>query len=55
MEDKNIVLNCGGKKCCPVLNITEDKGITIKDDDGKTVKLNNEQVQKLYSAIKDIV
>ena len=39
---------CGEGKCCPEVEITDDKMVVIKDDDGGQVKISVEQVEILF-------
>lgn len=44
---------CGGRRCCPVVEIKGDI-TTIADDFGSTVKFETEQLKILFNKCKEI-
>lgn len=49
--DAEIVLQCAGKKCCPIARMRVDsargRSFEIRDDDGDVIVLTDEQVHTL--------
>lgn len=53
-KNKNTIVLCGGKKCCPELSVTDDGKVKIKDDDGNIVTMDKKQAKLIDQAIKDL-
>ncbi len=53
-KNKNTIVLCGGKKCCPELTLTEDGKIKIKDDYGNVVMMDKKQAKLIDNAIKEL-
>tara|TARA_B100000700_G_C14951102_1_gene811687 strand:+ start:634 stop:807 length:174 start_codon:yes stop_codon:yes gene_type:complete len=53
-KNKNTIVLCGGKKCCPELSVTDDGKVKIKDDYGNTVTMDKAQAKLIDKAIKDL-
>ena len=43
---------CRDDKCCPVVEITDEKLVVITDDNGGKVELTREQVEILFEQLK---
>ena len=53
-RDRNTIILCGGKKCCPELSITKEGKIEIRDDFGNTVIMDKKQAKLISVAIKEL-
>jgi len=53
-KEKNTIILCGGKKCCPEISITREGKIAIKDDFGNTVIMDKKQAKLIDGAIKEL-
>ena len=50
------ILLCGGKACCPMLSLYEDKKtVQITDDDNNTIKMDISQAKLIDKALKDLL
>lgn len=54
MNNMHTVVLCGGKKCCPVMSLTETGDVQIKDDDGNTVTMKVSQAKEIDRALKEL-
>lgn len=50
----NAVVLCGGKACCPELNINESGDVEIKDDYGNKVRMSKDQAKLINKAINKL-
>ena len=50
----NQILLCCGKGGCPILAKEKDGSITITDDYGNTVKMQEEEAQLIQNALKQL-
>lgn len=48
------VVLCCGKAKCPVVNLIDDKQLSITDDDGNKVKMDIDQAKLLTQAIEQL-
>ena len=53
-KNKNTIILCGGKACCPELSITKEGKVTIKDDYGNTVVMEKSQAKLINNALKEL-
>ena len=53
-KNRNTIVLCGGKKCCPVLTITKSGKVKIKDDYGNVVIMEKTQAKLIDNAIKEL-
>jgi len=50
------ILLCGGKACCPILMLHEDKKtLQITDDDGNIIKMDISQAKLIDKALQDLL
>ena len=55
MNKIHSVVLCGGKKCCPVMTMTDTGDVSIKDDHGNTVVMKVSQAKEIDRALKELV
>jgi len=48
------VVLCCGKAKCPVVNLEDEKQLSITDDDGNKVKMDIDQAKLLTQAIEQL-
>jgi hypothetical protein len=48
------VVLCCGKAKCPVVNLVDDKQLSITDDDGNVVKMEIDQAKLITQAIEQL-
>jgi hypothetical protein len=53
-ETKKIILNCGTRGCCPIMEINGEN-ISIKDDYGNRIKVSKKQWDQLIEQYKNKV
>lgn len=53
-KNKDTVILCGGKKCCPELTLTKTGKVKIKDDYGNVVVMDMKQAKLIDDAIKEL-
>ena len=53
-KNKDTIVLCGGKACCPELTLTETGKVKIKDDDGNIVIMDKSQAKLIDKAIKEL-
>ena len=53
MKKNNSVVLCGGKACCPILTLNDDR-VNIKDDYGNEIEIDKKQALLINSAIRKI-
>ena len=51
MKERAVILCCGRKAGCPVLTITQDEKVKIKDDDGNTVTMDLSQAKLIGQSL----
>ena len=54
MKQTHTVVLCGGKKCCPVMSLTESGDVMIKDDYGNTVQMKVSQANEIERGLKEL-
>lgn len=54
MKQTHTVVLCGGKKCCPVMSLTESGDVMIKDDYGNTVQMKVSQASEIERGLKEL-
>lgn len=54
MRQTHTVVLCGGKKCCPVMSLTEAGDVMIKDDYGNTVQMKVSQAKEIERGLKEL-
>ena len=55
MRERTVILCCGRKAGCPVMTITDDDRVKIKDDHGNTVIMELSQAKLIGESLEKVV